>query len=112
MKLYCDLHVSECWNKNREKIIERLRNNTLLPHMYVLALSSGKQNNLEFYSGILLKQHIFSIDTLFVIGIADGYGECLKMTEKITEEVFNATGSADIRQYIIRRQNEYEKAGQ
>lgn len=112
MKLYCNLYVSECWNKNKRKIINRLRNNTLLPNMYVLTLCSGAQNNLEFYSGILLKQHIFSCDSLFVIGVANGYEECLKMTEKITEEVFNATGSANIRQYIIQRQNEYEKAGQ
>lgn len=112
MKLYCDLYISECWKNKKEKLIKRLRKNRLFPHMYVIALAAGRQNNLEFYSGILLRQHVFKSSSLFIIGIADGYDECLSMTEMITDEVYQATGGADIRKYILDRQMEYEKAGQ
>lgn len=112
MKLYCDLYISECWKNKKEKLIKRIRKNRLLPHMYVISLASGSQNNIEFYSGILLRQHIFNSSSLFIIGIADGYDECLAITEMIADEVYHATGGADIRGYILDRQMKYEKAGQ
>ena len=112
MKLYCDLYISECWKDKKEKIINRLRANRLLPGMYVITLSAGSQNHLEFYSGLLLRQRVFDLNGLFVVGLADGYGECLAITEKITDEVYSATGGADTRNHILERQQEYEKAGQ
>ena len=95
MKLYFDLYISECWKDKKDKLIKRLFKNRLLPHMYVITLPSGDRNNLEFYSGI-----------------ADGYEECLSITEKITDEVYRATGGADIRGFILDRQMQFEKAGQ
>ena len=80
--------------------------------MYVITLAAGKQNNLEFYSGILLRQHVFKSSSLFVVGIADGYDECLSITEKIADEVYKKTGGSDIRGYILEQQTKYEKAGQ
>lgn len=112
MKLYCDLYISECWKNKKEKLIKRIRKNRLLPNMYVITLAAGRQNNLEFYSGILLRQHVFKSGSLFIVGIADGYDECLAITERIAEEVYMATGGADIRGYILDRQMKYEKAGQ
>ena len=90
-----------------EEILKKLKDS-----MYVITLSAGSQNHLEFYSGLLLRQRVFDLNGLFVVGLADGYGECLAITEKITDEVYSATGGADIRNYILERQQEYEKAGQ
>ena len=59
MKFYCDLYVSECWQKKKEKIIKKLKRNRIQPQVYVVALSQGDQNELEFFSSILLKQHVF-----------------------------------------------------
>ena len=112
MKLYCDLYISECWLDKKEKITRRLRRNRLLPNMYVITLLAGRQNNLEFYSGLLLRQHVFNIDGLFVVGIADGYEGCLEIVRKITDEVYRITGDSDIRSYILERQTNYEKTGQ
>lgn len=112
MKLYFDLYISECWKDKKDKLIKRLFKNRLLPNMYVITLPSGDRNNLEFYSGILLRQHVIRSSSLFVIGIADGYEECLSITEKITDEVYRATGGANIRGFILDRQMQFEKAGQ
>lgn len=112
LKLYCDLQISECWEKKKSKIIRKLRSRRLQPQVYVLALAQGGQNHLEFYSSVLLKQHIFDDSDLFVVGIADGYDECLLMIEKIAQEVYRETGGAGLRRYIEERQREYEKAGQ
>lgn len=112
MEFYCDLYVSECWQKKKARIIRKLRANRVQPQVYVVALSQGSQNQLEFFSGILLRQHVFAHADLFVIGIADGYDEALAMVRDITEEVYTVTGMTDLRKYILERQEQYVKAGQ
>nr|WP_294492358.1 hypothetical protein [uncultured Mediterraneibacter sp.] len=111
MKLYCDLYISECWKNKKAKIIKKLKADRVTPQTYVITLSQGERNHLEFYSGMLLKQHFYDDSELFVVGIADGYDECLLITQKLTEEVFRHTGGADLRSFILERQKEYEKAG-
>ena len=58
-KFFCDLYVSEGWEKKKLKLIKKLQKNKLQPSVYVITLSQGKQNHLEYYSSLLLKQHIF-----------------------------------------------------
>ena len=112
MKFYCDLYVSECWQKKKEKIIKKLKKNRIQPQVYVIALSQGDQNELEFFSSILLKQHVFDNTEVFVVGIANGYDESLFMVRNIAEQIYAETGTADLRKYILERQKEYVKAGQ
>ena len=49
IKFYYNLYVSECWQEKKEKIIKRLKANRLQPQVYVVALSQGEQNQLEFF---------------------------------------------------------------
>lgn len=112
IEFYCDLYVSEYWQKKKAKIIKKLRVNRVPPQLYVVTLSQSSQNQLEFFSGILLRQHVFDHADLFVIGIADGYDEALAIVRDITEQVYRVTGKADLRKYIIDRQEQYVKAGQ
>ena len=111
MKFYCDLYVSECWQKKKAKIIKKLKANRVQPQVYVAALAQGGQNELEFFSSILLKQHVFDNAEIFVVGIADGYDEALLMVRDITAKVYHASGDAGLRAYIPKRQEEYEKTG-
>lgn len=111
IKFYCDLYVSECWQEKKERIIKKLKQNRLQPQVYVIALSQGEQNHLEFFSSVLLKQHVFKDAGLFVVGIADGYDEALSIITAITDQVYKETADADIRRFILNRQEEYEKAG-
>ncbi|HIY62263.1 MAG TPA: hypothetical protein H9730_02045 [Candidatus Mediterraneibacter stercoripullorum] len=109
VKFYCDLYISECWKNKKRQIMERIKKNKIFPDTYIIALSQGKQNNLEFFQGILLRQHVFANSALFVIGIADGYGEALQIVHDITEKVYQETGDADLRRYIQIRQEEFEE---
>ena len=111
VKIYCDLCVSECWQEKKEKIIRKLRQNRLQPQVYVIELSQGEQNHLEFFSSILLKQRVYRNSGLFVVGIAAGYDEALTVTTRIADHVYRETGGTDIRRFILDRQKEYEKAG-
>ena len=59
IKFYCNLYASECWREKKAKIVKKLKENRIQPQVYVVALSQGDQNELEFFSSILLKQHAF-----------------------------------------------------
>ena len=111
IRLYCDLYVSECWQEKKEKIIKRLADNRLQPRVYVITLAQGEQNYLEFFSSAFLKQRIYKETELFVVGIAAGYDEAVSMVKEITEQVFKETGDANVRRFIMVRQEEFEKAG-
>ena len=111
IKFYYNLYVSECWQEKKEKIIKRLKANRLQPQVYVVALSQGEQNQLEFFPSALLKQHVFEHARLFVVGIADGYDEALFLVEKIVQDVYEKTDNVKIRQFFLMGQAEYEKKG-
>ena len=87
IKFYCDLYVSECWREKKERIIKKLRQNRLQPQVYVITLSQGSQNHLEFFSSLLLKQHVIRNAGLFVVGIADGYDGALSITAAIADDL-------------------------
>ena len=111
VKFYHDLYVSETGMNKKKKIMKKLQENRLQPAVYVITLAGGEQNNLEFYSSMLLKQHIFDREEIFVVGIADGYTDALYMVERIADDEFRETGKAEIRQYLLARQDEYERTG-
>ena len=81
-KFFCDLYVSEGWEKKKLKLIKKLQKNKLQPSVYVITLSQGKQNHLEYYSSLLLKQHIFDNASLFIVGIANGYDGALSLRKR------------------------------
>lgn len=109
MTFYCDLYVSEELEKKREKVLSKLTENKAQPTVYVITLAQGRQNHLEFYSSLLLKQHIYEDTPLFVVGIANGYDDALYMVERIASEIYEKTKGTDIRGYIEKRQKEYEE---
>lgn len=109
VKFYCDLYISESWKNKKEKLVEKLQKNKLQPLVYVIALAQGEQNQLEIFSSLLLKQHVFDNSSLFVVGITSGYEEALDVIESISEEVYEKTDGLDIRRFILERQEEFEK---
>ena len=108
-KFFCDLYVSEGWEKKKLKLIKKLQKNKLQPSVYVIMLSQGKQNHLEYYSSLLLKQHIFDNASLFIVGIANGYDGALSLIERIAEEAYEQTGEVNLRKFLLDRQEEFEK---
>lgn len=81
----------------------------LSPSVYLIALAQGGQNELEFFSSILFKQHVFDNSEIFVVGIAQGYDEALFIVEEITRKVYRETGTAMIRRFLLKRQEEFEQ---
>lgn len=108
-KFYCDLYVSEELKWTREKIIAGLKRGELKFPVYVVTLSQSEQNHLEFFSSLLLKQHIYEDTPLFIVGVSREYFQAAELVEQIVEDVYAQTKGADIRGFIQRRQKEYEE---
>ena len=109
MKYYHDLYMSEAFISKKNEILDKLENNKWQLEKYVVALSKGEQNHLEIFHSVLLLQKAIDKENLFVVGITKDMQEALQLVEKITQEVYDKTGDADIRNYILQKQREYEE---
>lgn len=100
MKFFKKLYVSEYMEKKKEKVIKNLKAGKIPFSYYILVLIEEGENQLEFYSTSLLYQKKLKEENLFIVGLAAGYEDAIYLVEDITREVYEKTGTADIRSYI------------
>ena len=102
MKYYKHLYLSEGLEKKKDKIIQKIEAGKILPGIFLVTLAPDEKNQLEIHRYILLLHR----EELFVVGISKDYEGALELVEEITQEVYNKTKSADIRSYILDREQE------
>ena len=78
MQYYRHLYLTEGLKKKKSKIIEKLENNKFQMNIHIVTLANNKQNHLD----------------------------ALEVVEEIVQEVYNETKGADIRSYILRKEQE------
>ena len=105
MRYYKHLYLAE-GIKKKEKIIRKLEEKKLQMNIHVITLARNEKNQLEIYNSMVLRQPDFPYDDFFVVGIAKGYEDAVEMVEEIAQEVYNKTRGADIRSYILEREQE------
>ena len=103
MRYYRRLYWGEDLKKKKEKIIRRLNTGKLQRDIYVLAGGS-----LETFKWAYTKasRMDFPNDDFFVVGIVRGYEAALELVEEIAGKVYEQTGAADIRTYLLEREQE------
>ena len=101
MKFYKNLYLGAGLEKKKEKLIKKLETGRYPLTLYLLVLPGSAKNQLEFYSALMLHQKLVSERDIFVVGLASGYDDAVYMVEEITREVYEKTGNADIRGYIM-----------
>lgn len=109
MKYYYALYMDEYVKENQEKIRRNIEKDKWQLEKYLIALTKNEANHLEIFNSVLLIQKAIPKEELFIVGIASGYAESLELVEKITQEVYDETSGVDIRNYILRKQQEYEE---
>ena len=109
MKYYYNLYLSDEYQNKKKSVIRKLEKDESPIDQYIIILVKEGENHLEIFNSILLKQSIYNLDELFVVGIADGLFDAYAIVEKITQEVYNETGTTDIKNYLMERQREYEE---
>lgn len=106
MRYYRRLYWGEKLEKKKDKIIRRLNTGKLQRDIHVLVLPERDTNQLEIYNAALFLQPDFPNDDFFIVGIVRGYEAALELVEEITGEVYEKTGGADIRTYLLEREQE------
>ncbi len=109
MEFYYRTFFSDELRDKKARLIRKLTQNKVPKDVYILTLAQGKQNHLEFFPSWMLKQKIFQTADLFIVGIASDYNSALYLVEQITDEVYQKTGDADIRSYIVQEQSAYKE---
>lgn len=109
MRYYHNLYVSENLVSKKIHILSQIEKERILVNKYLIVLSQNEKNHLEFFDSVMLIQKMIEKESLFVVGIADGYRGALKIVENITQEVYDKTNGTDIRMYILDKQREYEE---
>lgn len=105
MRYYKHLYLAEGLKK-KEKIIRKLEEKKLQINIHVITLARNEKNQLEIYNSMVFLQPDFPYDDFLVVGLAKGYEDAVEMVEEITQEVYNKTKGADIRSYILEREQE------
>lgn len=106
MRYYKHLYLAEGLAKKKEKIIRKLDANKLQMNIHVIVLAGNEKNQLEIYNSMIFLQPDFPQDDFLVVGIAKGYEDAIEIVEEIVQEVYNETKGADIRSYILEREQE------
>lgn len=106
MRYYKHLYLMEGLEKKKEKIIRKLEENKFQMNIHIITLAQNEENYLEIYDSRLLLQPSFPHEDFFVVGIVKGYEDALELVEEITQEVYNETKGADIRSYILEKEQE------
>ena len=109
MKYYYALYMDDKLLPKKKQILRKLEKREWQFEKYLIVLTQNERNHLEFYNSVLLTQKGMEQENLFVVGIASGYEEALELVSKITQEVYDETKETDIRNYILKKQQEYEE---
>lgn len=105
MKYYSNLYVSEGLEKKKDKVIARLERRKIQPDLHVILLPECDHNQLEIVNAVYLLPGYPREDRM-VVGIAKGFDEAAELIEKISREVYDATGDLKIRDYIQAKEQE------
>ena len=110
MKYYCDLYLSKSLIKKQKEIIRKLEAKKFLINKFLIVLSDNEDEYLEIYNWTVLTQPLFNPNEMFVIGIADSYGDALQYITKLTQTVYEETKDGNVKDYIINKQQQYEES--
>lgn len=105
MRYYKHLYLAD-GIKKKEKIIRKLEEKKLQMNIHIITLARNEKNQLEIYNSMILLQPDFPHDDFFVVGLAKGYEDAVEMVGEIAQEVYNKTKGADIRSFILEREQE------
>ena len=106
MRYYKHLYVAESLKKKRKKIISKLNKRKFQLEIHLLVLPETKNNQLDIINPNLFLQKNYPRKDYFVVGIAKGFEEALEILEEIVQNVYNETKGADIRSYILNKEQE------
>ena len=99
------LIVGKSLKNKKQKIMWKIRHNSGMFDVFVITLSSNKDNLLDIINSSVLMQKYYPKDNMIIVGIAKGYDEAVDIVGRIVEKVYKETGSFNVREYVERVNN-------
>ena len=100
LKWYNNLYVGNTAKKKKRKIIRKINNGSGQLEVYVVTLASNCANNLDIFSANYLLKSVLRDNCPLIVGIAKGYEEAIGLVREIVQDVYEKTGTADVRGYL------------
>ncbi|MBO4373586.1 MAG: hypothetical protein J5829_00605 [Lachnospiraceae bacterium] len=93
------LYFGERAKRKSGRLIKRIRKGSRLTGAYVICLSEGSTDPMEFYSARLLSQDYYKTHEPTILGIAADEDEAVEVVSSIIKDCIETTGSLDVRSF-------------
>lgn len=100
MEWYQNLYIGENIRKNKEKVIQKLKNQKRLSGVQLIILPPGEQNQLEIIGSEQLYRYIRQEKNVRILGLASDKGEAAELVRQMAEDVFRHWENALVREYF------------
>lgn len=100
MRFLKEMYVGE-GIRNKQKIMWKLKHGAGMLDVYVISISNGK-DQLDCMKCSYFKQKAIRDSVGLVVGLAKGYSEAQKLMVSMIEESLQETGSANVKEYLMR----------
>lgn len=97
MKWYRPLYLGDNAKEKKYRLITGVRLRRRQHNVYVIVLAENGKNLLEIYPSFVLLQDYYRRRELEVVGIACGYQEACQVVRQIIDDVYQQTGSFDVK---------------
>ena len=94
------MYIGENAARNRRRILEGLRNGSLLPDTYVITLPESGNHILDILPVSLLTRQERDGKDFLVLGIARGYEEAAQLVRSMVDDMYQKTGAFNWKAYM------------
>ena len=100
MRFAVNLYTTEKTKKMLPRIMRKIRSRKLQPGIWILTISSNRQNLLDIFHSIHYMQPMFEHLNPDIVGIAESEDAAKNLLIRITEDIYRETGGFDVRSYF------------
>lgn len=100
---YEHLYIGDTVKRKIKKYKNKLDKKKTVPDIFLITLSSNDVDQLEIINSFFLLQEVVYQRCPLIVGIAKGYEEACELVIQMTEDTVAYTGSANIKEYLLRR---------
>lgn len=111
MDWYKEFYAGEDIIGKKHKIKWKILHHAGQIGIYVITLSSNPENLLDIIPSWELMQKYYPKSDLLVIGIDKGYENAMELAGMIVMDVYEKTGTFQIRDYFLEKHKENQKKG-
>ncbi len=105
MTWYKEFYAGESIEHKKDKVKWKILHNAGQLDIYVIALSSNRENLLDIISARELMQKAYPKQDMLVVGVDKGYDNALELAARIIMDVYQETGNLNVRDYFGQQNN-------